>query len=495
MSALLEVVTTVRHYADLPTCLVATCVCLLTYTYFQRPRNLPPGPRGWPLLGNIPLLVKSAFLPVTFTELSKQYGDVITLRIGRGYTFIVLSGYETIRTALVKRAEDFSSRRCTPEVANVRRDVKTAEVPGFLLSPYGPRWKQHRKFALMTLRDFGVGKRSLEGKVNEEANALVQEVLSQNGQPFDLKIMTQNAVCNIICSIVIGDRFEYGDPDFMRLIRLLNTTVEGKQTVIGNLPAIHPVFRHLDFSGTSLEGKAVKMFQALQEFCAEQIEKHRVTFDPNDIRDFIDAFLLEQQRAEDERARANFSDKQLKEVLIGLFLAGTETTANTIRWALLYMMVNPGIQEKVHQEIDSVLGQTPPSYAKRSLLPYTTATLAEVQRIKPIAPLSVPHAVSRDTTLNGYNIPQESWIWVNLWSVHMDPKLFPEPNQFQPERFLDQDGNLVKHEALIPFGIGHRVCLGEQLAKMELFMLFLSLMQRFNFHLPEGAPEPSICGY
>ncbi|CAH1252322.1 CYP2U1 [Branchiostoma lanceolatum] len=149
---------------------------------------------------------------------------------------------------------------------------------------------------------------------------------------------------------------------------------------------------------------------------------------------------------------------------------------------------------QVHQEIDSVLGQTPPSYAQRSLLPYTTATLAEVQRIKPIAPLSVPHAASRDTTLNGYNIPQETWILVNLWSVHMDPKLFPEPNQFQPERFLDQDGNFVKHEALIPFGIGHRVCLGEQLAKMELFMLFLSLMQRFTFHLPEGAPEPSMLG-
>ncbi|XP_066270896.1 cytochrome P450 2D4-like [Branchiostoma lanceolatum] len=362
------------------------------------------------------------------------------------------------------------------------------------MSPYGPRWKQHRKFALMTLRDFGVGKRSLEGKVNEEANALVQEVLSQNGQPFDLKIMTQNAVCNIICSIVFGDRFEYGDPDFLRLIRLLNTTFEGKETVIDHLSAIHTVFRHLDFSGTSLVGKAVKMFQALQEFCGEQIEKHRMTFDPNDIRDFIDAFLLEQQRAEDERARANFSDKQLKEVLIDLFLAGTETTANTIRWALLYMMVNPEVQEKVHQEIDSVLGQTPPSYAQRSLLPYTTATLAEVQRIKPIGPLSVPHAASRDTTLNGYNIPQETWILVNLWSVHMDPKLFPEPNQFQPERFLDQDGNFVKHEALIPFGIGHRVCLGEQLAKMELFMLFLSLMQRFTFHLPEGAPEPSMLG-
>ncbi|XP_078614462.1 cytochrome P450 2U1-like [Branchiostoma floridae x Branchiostoma japonicum] len=136
-----------------------------------------------------------------------------------------------------------------------------------------------------------------------------------------------------------------------------------------------------------------------------------------------------------------------------------------------------------------------PSYAQRNLLPYTAATLAEVQRIKPVAPLSVPHQASRDTTLNGYNIPYEGCVIViNLWSVHMDPRLFPEPDTFQPNRFLDNDGNFVPRETLIPFGIGHRMCLGEQLAKMELFMLFVSLMQRFTFKLPEGAPKPSMYG-
>ncbi|XP_066289124.1 cytochrome P450 2D4-like [Branchiostoma lanceolatum] len=488
---MLDVVTAARQYADLPTCLVATCVILLTYLYLQRSRNLPPGPRGWPIVGNIPMVAKSAFLPATLMELSKQYGDVMTIYNCRS-PYIILTGYETIRTALVKRAEDFSSRVFNAGVAEVRRDVRTDE--GFLLSPYGPRWKLQRKFALMTLRDFGVGKRSLEGKVNEEASALVQEVLSQNGQPFDINILMQTGVCNIICSIVFGDRFEYDDPDLLRLLSVLNVAVEAKPDITDLLTKIVPVLRPLILSETSKEGRGVKMFQALQEFCGEQIEKHRLTFDPNDIRDFIDAFLLEQQRAQDEQARDNFSDKQLQEMLIDFFLAGTETTANAIRWALLFMMVNPGIKEKVHQEIDSALGQSIPSYAQRSLLPYTTATLAEVQRMKPIGPLNLPRAASRDTTLYGYNIPKDARILVNLLSVHMDPQLFPEPDKFQPERFLDPDGNFVQHEALIPFGIGYRVCLGEQLAKMELFMLFVSLMQRFTFHLPEGAPEPSMLG-
>eukprot|EP00058_Branchiostoma_floridae_P017178 XP_002602666.1 hypothetical protein BRAFLDRAFT_72966 [Branchiostoma floridae] len=352
MNILLEILRAGRQYADLPTLLVA-CVCLLTYLYIRGPRNLPPGPWGWPLLGNGPMLAK----------LSKQYGDVMTIWIGR-VPAIVLTGYETIRTALVKRAEDFSSRKTHSPIAKIRGDGITADG-------------------------------------------------------------------------------------------MLNTAITNKPTVGDLLCMIHPVFRYIQPSGASLIKTSGKLYEALREFCRERVEKHRLTFDPNNIRDFIDAFLLEQQQRDpDVRAREKFSDRQLHEVLIDLFIAGTDTTGATSHWALLYMMLNPDIQEKVHQEIDSVLGQSTPSYAQRNLLPYTTATLAEVQRMKPVAPLSVGHAPSRETTLNGYNIPQEAIIMANLWSVHMDPKLFPEPNTFQPERFLDQDGNFVKHEALVPFSMG-----------------------------------------
>ncbi|KAI8504432.1 hypothetical protein Bbelb_175500 [Branchiostoma belcheri] len=493
MAALLELMTTVRYYVDVPTFLVAACVCLLTYLYLQRPKNLPPGPWGWPLLGNIPTLAKCAFVPATFTEWSKQYGDVISVRIGLDVN-IVVSGYKTIRNALVKRADEFSSRRIYHKVADLRggEGIAPTSTKGVLFAAYGPEWKHQRKFTLMTLRDFGVGKRSLEGKIGEEANMLVQEVGSKNGQPFDFKELLPNAISNVICSIAFGNRFEYGDPEFVRLIGLMNAAVDA-QPSRDVLPNIHPVFRHLPF-GAPNHDKLVKFVLDMQAFCKEQIQKHRESFDPNDIRDFTDAFLLEQQQAQDDQARAHFTDKQLEELLFDLFVAGTETTSTTTRWAVLYMVLNPDIQEKVHQEIDSVLGQAPPSYDQRNSMPYTTATLAEVHRINTIVPLTVPHAASKDTILNGYTIPADATLLFNLWSVHMDPQLFPEPDKFSPERFLDQDGNFVKHEALIPFSIGHRVCLGEQLARMELFLLFVSLMQRFTFHLPEGAPLPSTVG-
>ncbi|XP_066278637.1 cytochrome P450 2U1-like [Branchiostoma lanceolatum] len=127
-------------------------------------------------------------------------------------------------------------------------------------------------------------------------------------------------------------------------------------------------------------------------------------------------------------------------------------------------------------------------------MPYTTATLAEVHRINTVVPLSIPHSPSSETALNGYTIPAGTNILMNLWSVHMNPQLFPEPDNFNPDRFLDQDGNFVKHEELIPFSVGPRVCLGEQLAKMEGFLLFVYLMQRFTFKLPEGATNLSTVG-
>ncbi|XP_078586123.1 cytochrome P450 2U1-like [Branchiostoma floridae x Branchiostoma japonicum] len=494
MFTLAEVAATVRDYVDLPTILVAMSTCLLSYLYLQRHRNLPPGPWAWPILGNIPYLASKApaFGPDVLYELSQKHGDVMSLWIAREL-HIVVSGYQTIRDVLVRRAEDFSSRKVPAVVVDARGDgTSTKATKGVLFAEYGPDWRQQRRFALKTLRDFGVGKRSLEGKICEEAAAISQELVAKDGQPFYIKHLMQDSVSNIICSIVFGKRFEYGDPEFLWLIEVLNDNVDVRpaEDLLAN---IHPVLRHLPF-GSPEQRKLAKSTSKLQTYCRGQIETHRETFDPNDIRDFIDAFLLEQRHAGRDQTQNGFTDKQLQEIIMDLFLAGTETTATTMCWALLYMLLYPDVQEKVHREIDSVLGQAVPSYSLRDKMPYTTATLAEVQRINSAVPLGVPHSPSRKATLNGYTIPADVSILSNIWSVHMNPQLFPEPRTFNPDRFLDQDGNFVKHEALIPFSVGPRVCLGEQLARMELFLLYVSLMQRFTFQLPEGAPTPSSVG-
>ncbi|XP_072038456.1 cytochrome P450 2J4-like isoform X1 [Amphiura filiformis] len=192
----------------------------------------------------------------------------------------------------------------------------------------------------------------------------------------------------------------------------------------------------------------------------------------------------------DTNDRVNFiHENSLTSTAIGLYLAGTETSATTIRWALLYMMTLPEIQAKVQQELDSVVGRSRmPKWADRLILPYTEAVLLEIQRIRTVVPLGVPHVAAKDNKIGGYDVPKGSLIVSNLWAVHNDPDIWTEPDQFRPERFLDEDGKLRHREEFIPFSAGHRVCLGENLAKMEMFIFFTYILHTFTIKNPYNKP-------
>ncbi|CAH1264340.1 CYP2U1 [Branchiostoma lanceolatum] len=420
---------------------------------------------------------------LVFTDWSKTYGDVFTVYFGPRRT-IVLNGYAAIHEALVKNAEDFSSR--TQDQASFVPDGKTL---GIVREPYGPKWKEHRKFALMSLRDFGVGKRSMEGKILEEARALGDEIYAKDNRAFCVSHMMQNAVSNVICSIVFGCRYEYDDMEFKVLLKAINC-IFSRNVGVTILTQLFPPTRFLP--GARKQYQELKQNQGkLMDHIKKRIKEHEETFDSNDIRDFIDAFLMESKKRHGDD-NSNFSEQEHATIVYQLFLAGTDTTSTTLRWALLYMILHPDIQGKVQQEIDSVMGPNQePSMVHRSQMPYTEATLTEVLRLAPVAPLTIPHGTSNDTVFRGYNIPKETSVTVNIWSVHRDPNLWPGPDKFDPTRFLDDSGKYVRRDEVIPFSIGRRVCLGEQLARMEIFLIFTSLLQRFTFKLPEGAPKPS----
>ncbi|XP_067850005.1 vitamin D 25-hydroxylase isoform X2 [Heptranchias perlo] len=170
-----------------------------------------------------------------------------------------------------------------------------------------------------------------------------------------------------------------------------------------------------------------------------------------------------------------------------LIIAGTETTTNALRWAIMYMALYPNIQEKVHHEIDTIVGKNQiPSLENKPHMPYTEAVLQEVLRFCNIAPLGIFHATAKNTIVRGYSIPKGTTVITNLYSVHFDEKYWSTPDIFCPERFLDNNGRFVKKEAFVPFSLGRRHCLGEQLARMELFLFFTMLLQRFHLHFPPG---------
>jgi cytochrome P450 len=204
--------------------------------------------------------------------------------------------------------------------------------------------------------------------------------------------------------------------------------------------------------------------------------------------DYINAYYTE--RAEREKTGAKpefFCDDALESALNLMFFAGTDTTATTLRWGFLFMILHPDVQVKVQKELDDVIGrERTPSCDDRVNLPYTEATLLEIQRRGSVVPLSIPHMTLEETHLNGYRIPKNTGIFPNIFAVHHEEKLFPDPFAFRPERFINEKGQTVKPEYIIPFSIGKRSCPGEPLARMELFLYFTSVLHKFTLKAPEG---------
>ncbi|CAH1273406.1 CYP2U1 [Branchiostoma lanceolatum] len=452
---------------------------LLVYRRGRR-LNLPPGPRGLPIVGNL-LSLRPSKLLSNMAAWRQQYGDVYSLR-ALNRVIVVLYGHKAIHDALVKQPEIFSDR---PPLRLMKRD------PGLVMAPYGERWAERRRFALAALRQFGMGRRSAEGRIQEEGTALCSAIRSLDGAPTDISHLLGNAVSNIICSMSFGNRFEYDDEEFKRLSYAFSCLVGPNNRTMFALfrQIVMPYVRKLPMMANYRE-HGIKMSDYIIDFIMKSAEEHKATYDKSDIRDIIDVFLSE---GSSEKSNG-MNEEALGTIIRDLFIAGSETTATTLKWGLLYTALNPEVQTKVQEEINREFGSEAPPWSERGRLPYTEATIMEIQRVRPIVPLNVPHGTTCATTLYGYDIPAGTYIIPSLWSAMMDPEVTPEPETFRPERFLDDEGKVVKPEWFLPFSTGRRRCLGEQLAKMELFLFYTSLLQHFTFSLPDGAPAPPMDG-
>ncbi|XP_075069863.1 cytochrome P450 2D20-like isoform X2 [Mixophyes fleayi] len=357
---------------------------------------------------------------------------------------------------------------------------------GIAFTRYGQHWKEQRRFALSTLKNFGMGKRSIEEYVREEAGYLCSAFQAEEGRPFDPFMVINNAVSNVICSIIFGERFDYNDPSYQKMICLLREMFELAAEPITQFYKVFPWLM-------KMPGPHQKLFRIQRtylDFLREIIQKHRETWDPAVTRDFIDAYFEEMEKTKDDPS-SSFSEKTLHIIMADLFIAGTDTTSNTLRWSLLMMLLHPHIQKKVHEEIDRVIGRDKlPTIEDRGNMPFTNAVVHEVQRYGNILPMALLHMTYRDTNIQGFDIPKGTTIIPNLTSVLKDETIWKKPYQFYPEHFLDAEGKFVKKEAFIPFSAGRRICVGEQLARMDLFIFFTSLLQRFEFHIPDDQPHP-----
>ncbi|XP_035763966.1 cytochrome P450 2K1-like [Neolamprologus brichardi] len=217
------------------------------------------------------------------------------------------------------------------------------------------------------------------------------------------------------------------------------------------------------------------------------------TLDPDMCQGFVDCFLIWKQKEEEFGIDdSHYSEENLIFTVIDLFVAGTDTTAATLRWGLLLMAKYPHIQEQVHEELRHVVGSRKVSVDDRKNLSYTDAVIHEIQRLANILPVCLPHQTSRDVTFQGYFIKKGTIVFPLLTSVLYDESEWESPHTFNPSHFLDKEGKFVRRDAFMPFSAGRRMCLGEGLAKMELFLFFTSLVQRFCFTPPPGITEDEL---
>ncbi|XP_011819320.1 PREDICTED: cytochrome P450 2C21-like isoform X2 [Colobus angolensis palliatus] len=397
---------------DLFIILVICLSCLILLSLWNRSYakgKLPPGPTPLPIIGNI-LQLKTKNISKSISVLAKDYGPVFTIYFGMKPT-VVLHGYKAIKEALIDQGEVFSGRGSFPVVE------KIAQGFGVIFSN-GDRWKQIRRFSLMVLRNMGMGKKTIEDRIQEEALCLVEALKKTNASPCDPTFLLGCVPCNVISSIIFQNRFDYRDQKFLTLMKYFNENFESVSS-----PWIP--------------------------------EKHN--------------------------EESEFTMDNLVATIWDMFSAGTETTSTTMRYGLLLLLKHPEISAKVREEIDHVVGKNRSVCMQdRSRMPYTDAVVHEIQRYIDLVPTNLPHAVTQDIRFREYLIPKGTTILTDLTSVLYDDKEFPNPEKFDPGHFLDESGNFKKSDYFMAFSAGKRICAGEGLARMELFLILTTILQNFT---------------
>ncbi|XP_070592858.1 LOW QUALITY PROTEIN: cytochrome P450 2C5-like [Erythrolamprus reginae] len=492
----------------IPGTIILFIIFLLTFWAFrfhQARGRLPPGPRPWLFLGN---LLQKDVLPLYkhYPKLLKKYGPVFTVWLGTK-PMVALCGCETVRDALVTHNEEFSGR---PPVVLFDEITK-----GYGIIGEHKRWKIIRRFTLTTLRNFGMGKKSMADRILEEVHCLVGKISTFEGQPFDILPTITASVSNVLCYVLFGNRYSYEDKTITELLEIL------EEFNIFFLSAPGVLYSTLPNIMKFLPGPHKKLFSDCNKVCdfiRNKMEAHKKTLDPENPRDFIDCFLLKLEKEQDSSI---ICSEDLVMSVFDLFLAGSQSTSNAISFGLITLAYFPHIQAKAQQEIDEVVGANrAPTLENRIEMTYIKALLHEILRYLQGEIENLPHMTTQDVNFRGHFILRVSFLKeltacffmgkihfcylcflvslkgtyvLPLWfSVHFDPLCWEDPEKFDPGHFLNEKGEFQKNDAYLPFSAGKRTCPGEGLADMEMFLFFVILLQHFTFELTIDPKEINL---
>ncbi|PCH37164.1 cytochrome P450 [Wolfiporia cocos MD-104 SS10] len=469
-------------YLTIPVLVFAVYVL---YNLVQRLRGsrLPPGPPKLPIIGNALQIPKEREW-LTFNEWSKQYGEIMHLS-AFGRSIIVLSSPNVIDQLLDKRSAIYSDR---PTFQMVGEMMGYSEL--LPLSPYGTRHRESRKLILTALNSRQASQFS---HVHEEKLATFLPRLLRSPEDFRLNIRW--LVASIVFQISHGHAVEdFGDP-LVQLAERSNHEFSEAIATGAFLVDLVPMLRYVPdwFPGAGFKKIAKRWRKTMErardepyDFVKSQLEKG--VAEPSFTANLIsDSMTL---TPEEENMRRCVSSI--------IYIAGADTTVSAIESFFLAMSLYPDVQRKAQAELDMVLGLSRvPTLADRHRLPYINHLLMEVHRWNPVLPLSLPHKVTQDDVYDDYFIPAGSTIIANTWAILHDASLYPDPNNFVPERYSAKGNSYANPDPrAFVFGYGRRVCPGQSLAEDTLFMVTASTLAMFDIAkpvCPDGSPiEPDV---
>ncbi|KAH3876686.1 cytochrome P450 2U1-like [Dreissena polymorpha] len=460
---------------DVTSVLVFIVTFLLIYWSTRRHPGIPPGPGRWPIIGNLGSLAGPDKLKV-FRDLRRKYGDVFALYFGSELT-VFLNGYDAIKDAFLKQGRHFSFR---PENDFAKRYIVSDLVFG-----NGSEWKSKRLYIMNAFRDICFTRNGavLEQIVHEELDLLIEH-LTQIKEPFCPRKTMSLSFASVVFNILHGKRPERDDK---RFLWYLDTVDKGFHMFLSS-QVRHYCFPWFDkLPGDLLRLRYARDMSASHIDYFEEVFKEREATALKGSRDcLLDFFLSEDSPVTRDEIWKCHED---------LMAAGSETSATTLTWMILFLALNPDVQDKLHAEITRKVGKEVPTISDRSEIPYVEAVILETLRIGSNVPLGVPHFVKEDVSFRGFLIPKGTTVIANLSSTHHDSSVFHDPFAFRPERFLDESGRVLQpSEQVIPFSMGQRSCLGETIARIELFLYVTRIVQNVQFKLPAGCKRPTLNG-
>ncbi|CAA3009827.1 cytochrome P450 71A1-like [Olea europaea subsp. europaea] len=458
-----------------------TILALLLFSKILRRKklNLPPGPKPWPIIGNLNLIGP---LPHrSLHELSQKYGPLMHLQFG-SFPVVVGSSVEMAKTFLKTMDVTFASR---PKTAAGK--YTTYNYSDITWSPYGAYWRQARKMCLMEL--FSAKRlESYEYIRAEEMNSLLKELFKSAGKPILLKDYLSTVSLNVISRMVLGKKYSDQSEDsivspdeFKKMLDEL-FLLNGVFNIGDSIPYID----FLDLQGYVKRMKIVsKKFDGFLERVLDEHNARRKATENYTSNDMVDVLL---ELAEDPKLDVKLERHGVKAFTQDLLAGGTESSAVTVEWAISELLKKPEIFKKATEELDRVIGRDRWVQEKDiPSLPYVEAIVKETMRLHPVAPMLVPRLAREDCKVAGYDIQKETRVLVNVWTIGRDPEIWENPDEFHPERFVGKNIDVKGQDfELLPFGSGRRMCPGYSLGLKVIESSFANLLHGYNWRLPEN---------